>query len=81
MLIALEEHGGSVTVVVLVIERPPDTPVPIGLTRLEYSQRFPALNQLALEGKSSSFSQQNLDRRHLFTGEFANQGERHCTCG
>ena len=57
MLIALEEHGGSITVVVLVIERPPDTPVSIGLTCLECPQRLAGLKQLALEGNSGSFSQ------------------------
>ena len=43
MLSAFEEHRGSVTFAVLVMERPPDTPVAIGLTCLEGSQCLAAL--------------------------------------
>ena len=61
VLVALEEDRGSRFLVDHVLEGPPDTPVPIGLTRLERSQGLPVLDQHSLEGDISAFSQENLD--------------------
>ena len=78
VLIVLEEDWGSRFLVGPVLEGPPDTSVPIGLTCLECPQGLPVLDQHSLEGDIGAFSQENLDWWNLLTGQFTDQWEWFC---